>query len=238
MKRLLYLWPLLLLAACGGKPADLPEGILTVNAEAEVRVQPDRAALALSVLRRTTDLRKGRETMENTMADIEKYLREQGTKEKNFKIRQIRITPLYRDAAAYSASAINASDAQMWYELEQSFTLTLEDPAQYESVLYALLERGVNRVEGVEFYSSEIRKYRDEARLAALQAAQEKAALLAGAAGIKTGKVKKLEEMSSPVYFLSASNSVQNLSGGGPEGELGSGLISVKASVSLSYEIE
>lgn len=44
--------------------------------------------------------------------------------------------------------------------------------------------------------------------------------------------------MTSPVYYLSASNAVQNLSGGGTDGELGSGLISVKASVSLSYEIE
>ena len=90
----------------------------------------------------------------------------------------------------------------------------------------------------MEFYSSEIRKYRDEARLAALQAAQEKAALLARAAGIKTGQIKALEEMPSPVYYLSASNAVQNLSGGGTDGELGSGLISVKASVSVSYEIE
>ena len=236
MKRLLYLWPLLLLAACGGNPASAPEGLLKVNAEAEVRVQPDRAALALSVVRRTADLREGREAMKNIMADIETYLREQGTEGKNFKIRQIRIMPLYRDYDSPANAGNTLPQAQ--YELEQSFTVTLEDPAQYESVLYGLLEHGVNRVEGVEFYSSEIRKYRDEARLAALQAAQEKAALLARAAGIKTGQIKALEEMTSPVYYLSASNAVQNLSSGGTDGELGSGLISVKASVSVSYEIE
>ena len=74
MKRLLYLCPLLLLAACGGNPADVPEGLLKVNAEAEVRVQPDRAALALSVVRRTADLREGREAMKNIMADIKNII--------------------------------------------------------------------------------------------------------------------------------------------------------------------
>lgn len=240
MKRLI-LWaalPALLLTACNCQNTPDEEGLLTVRAEAEVRVPPDRAALGLAVTHRTSDLQAGREYMLTTLQNLQNYLKEQGTQAKNFKIQQIRITPLYRDAAAYSAAGANASGVQTQYEFEQSFTVTLEDPAQYEALLYGLLERGVNRVEGVEFYSSDMRKYRDQARLDALKAAQEKAHLLARAAGVKTGKIISLEETTAPVYFLSAANAVQNISSDAIGQELGTGLISVKASVSLSYEIE
>lgn len=211
-------------------------GVLSVRAEAEVRVQPNRAALSLAVIHRVKDLQAGREYMQKTLQNLENFLKQQGTQAKNFQIQQIRITPLYRTGGVSETKTLQTDEPQ--YEFEQSFTVTLEDVSAYEGLLYGLLQRGVNRVTDVEFYSSEIRKYRDQARLNALKAAQEKAAQLARAAGVETGRILSLEETSSPAYFLSASNAVQNAFFPETETELGTGLISLKAAVSVSYEIK
>ena len=96
------------------------------------------------------------------------------------------------------------------YELSQTFTITLEDPAEYEDVLYALLEMGINRVENVSFYSTQLRQARDEARKLAVQYAREKAALLAEAADIRLGKIVNISENTAaqwPTPRLAARNS-------------------------------
>ena len=50
----------------------------------------------------------------------------------------------------------------------------LKDISKYEDVLSGVLESGANYVEGIEFRTTELRKYRDQARVMAIKAAKDR----------------------------------------------------------------
>jgi uncharacterized protein YggE len=100
--------------------------------------------------------------------------------------------------------------------------------------------------------TSELRKYRDQARNLAMTAAKEKAAALAEAAGAKTGCVLTISENTWSSYYgswrggretaLWAQNTIQNASPGQPantndDSPISLGQIAVRAEVSASYAL-
>jgi uncharacterized protein YggE len=128
------------------------------------------------------------------------------------------------------------------------FTITLDDISKYEKIIYPLLDMGINTVSSVEFSTSELRQYRDKARIAAIKAAQEKAKLLTDAAGIKLGKPVNISENSGlyrPMWGRGGMNLSQNVSqnysqSSGIEegGGVSAGMVSVSAAVTITYELE
>ena len=65
------------------------------------------------------------------------------------------------------------------YYVRRNVVITLKDLTQFEDLLSAALESGVNYVHGIDFRTTELRKHRDQARDLALQAASEKAQAMA-----------------------------------------------------------
>lgn len=244
-KQLLYalalavcLWP------CA---AHAEKNYMRVSADAEVRVQPNRAAVTFGLSEKTADLRQGAVKLNETAKRVTEYLRKRGVEERFIQTDGLSITPVYTTQAVYTNTGKRTDKEQLQYEISQTFTVTLEDPAQYEDVLYSLLDMGVNRVENVSFYSTQIRQYRDEARRMAVKHAQEKAALLAESAGIKLGKITNIQEDSIPSWNAvryGMSNVSQNRyddsvqPGDGANPAPATGMISVKAAVTLTYRVK
>jgi uncharacterized protein YggE len=84
------------------------------------------------------------------------------------------------------------------YNVQKTIVVTLSDLPKFENLLSGVLEAGANYVHGVEFRTTELRKYRDQARALAIQAAQEKAKALAGELDQELGEpVTITEEQSS-----------------------------------------
>ncbi len=107
----------------------------------------------------------------------------------------------------------------------------------------------------VDFYTSDLRKFRDQAREMAMKAAQEKAQSLASAAGAEAGCVLTITENSSSSYngwWYGRSqnmnqwtqNAVQNVApSAGASSSTGDepislGKISVRAEISASYGLK
>jgi hypothetical protein len=122
----------------------------------------------------------------------------------------------------------------------------------YFLMLYArVLEAGVNYVHGVEFRTSELRKYRDQARALAIQAAQQKAVALAGELSQEVGEPLLIQENAdywwsgySSWWGSSSSGMYQNViqdSGQAPvdtESTLAPGQISVTARVTVEFVLK
>lgn len=236
MKRLYFLFALacfLLFPAAA--LAQAPQ--LHVTAEAEVRVPPDRAAITFGLFEKTDNLRQGAERLNTASSQILQYLRTRGVEERFIQADNLQILPVY------TAPAANRPE-KLQYEISQTFTVTLEDPSQYEDVLYALLERGVNRITNVSFYSTQLRRYRDQARAQAIRAAREKARLMAEAAEVKLGKLTDLREADASAFWSPrwASNVSQNVlvpeASASEESAPATGMISVRAAVELTYKIK
>ena len=141
-----------------------------------------------------------------------------------------------------------------YYEVTKGVQVFLRDVSKFEALLTAVLHAGANHIYDVEFSTSELRKYRDQARALAVKAAIEKANDLAAAAG--TESCRKTIGVSTYSYgggsWYSAccgnrygsqmsQNVIQNVSRGGgigPEGTVALGKIAVTASVTMRFRVE
>jgi uncharacterized protein len=121
-------------------------------------------------------------------------------------------------------------------------------------VIMAALKAGANEVQDAQFYTSELRTYRDQAREMAMKAAGEKAQALAAAAGSQAGCVLSVQENTWSHYYgswrggrtgaLWTQNAVQNTApspveqAGSDESPISLGQIAIQAQVSASYSLK
>jgi uncharacterized protein YggE len=146
------------------------------------------------------------------------------------------------------------------YRINNTVAITLRNVSKTNDVITAAMQAGANQVLNVELYTSELRKYRDQARELAMKAAVEKAQALAEAAGAQTGCVLNISENTWSYYNgwwygsygggrsqdLWTQNTIQNAAPatGGEEGALSEagpvslGQISVKAEVSATFSLK
>lgn len=219
--------------------------LMRVSAEAEVRVKPDRAAITFGLFEKTDNLRQGTERLNTTAAQVNHYLHTRGIEDRFIQTDNLQILPVYTLQTAYGKNGVRTESEKLQYQISQTFTVTLDDPSQYEDVLYALLDMGINRIENISFYSTQIRQHRDQARRLAVQYAREKAALLAEAADIRLGKIVDVSENALPAYpsarFMTSNisqNIVQPDLPADIEQTPATGMIPVKAAVTLTYKIK
>jgi len=125
--------------------------------------------------------------------------------------------------------------------------------------LTGLITNGVNNVQGIDFRTTELRKYRDQARALAIRAAREKAEAMVGDLGVKVGKPISITVNDAGGWiswggggyrgggfntFNGFQNVAQNVSqnaGGGTGADgatFAAGQISVSASVNVSFLIQ
>jgi len=139
----------------------------------------------------------------------------------------------------------NEARALLGYSVRKDLVFTLRDVTRAEGLLSELLAGDVTRINSVSFRSSQMRKYRDQARDMAMRAAREKAAALAGSVGQKIGRAYSIEEdaptpraYASQNIYANNSVSVESDSSSASEGTLALGLIKISARVTVKFELE
>jgi uncharacterized protein YggE len=241
-----FLIPLFLMcAALVQTPVRSESRNVNVNGEAEVKVAPDRVRLSLGVETRAKDLNAA---VAHNDAAIRRVI--QSVRDLDVAAADIQ-TDFFHVDLAYDNNDHTLVD---YYLVTKSVEVQLRDVTKFESLMKAVLLAGANHVYDVEFSTSELRKYRDQARGLAMKAAMEKANDLAAAAGLKVrGKPLNVSAYNygggswyamccGARYGANAyQNVVQNVGGPGGIGAGGTfalGKISVTASVSATFELE
>jgi uncharacterized protein YggE len=218
---------------------------IQVNGTAIVNVTPDRVLIQLGVQSNGSTTQKVEAANSSTINKVLRALKAQGIDEKDIVTDWYVIEPVYEN---YDSLYIKG------YRINNMVAVTLRDISKANRVIIAALNAGANQVINVEFYLSDLRKYRDQARELAMKAAQEKAGDLASAAGAQTGCVMSINENSWSYYNggwygqsrdLWTQNTVQNAAPtGGDSGALTDsgpvklGQISVRAEVSASFSLK
>lgn len=220
-----------------------PARSVQVTGTAVVNVTPDRALVRLGVQSNASSI----DAVENAnSAAIQKVIKAviaRGVDAKDISTDIYVIEPMYEN---YDSLFIKG------YRITNEVAVTLRDVKLTSVVISSALKAGANQVNNVEFYTSELRKYRDQARDLAVTAANEKAQALASAAGADMDCVLTINENTWSYYNgwwygrnqnLWTQNTVQNVSNGegaGPAGDepISLGQISVKAEVSVTYSLK
>ncbi len=224
------------------------ERTVQVTGTAVVNVTPDRALVKLGVQTNGRSVKDAQAKNTTAINKISFALKAMGVEAKDISTDWYTIEPLYSD---HEDLSING------YRIRNVIEITVRDVKKTNGIISAAFQAGANQVKNVEFYTSELRKYRDQAREMAMTAATEKASALAQAAGSDTGCVISINE-NSWSYFnnggwwygnnnnqnLWMQNAVQNVQPTGGEtstlddGPISAGQISIRAEISATFGLK
>jgi uncharacterized protein YggE len=218
---------------------------ISITGDAEIKVVPDRANVYLGVESRNKDIAAASATNDASVRQVIAAIRGVGVDSTDIQ------TDFYHVEIVYSGNAGTIVD---YYKVTKEIQVVLKNISRFEELLNTVLRAGANHIYGIDFSTTELRKYRDEARALAAKAAVEKANDLAAAAGMKV--VGKPTSVSSYSYGGGSwygrccgygygssmyQNVVQNVVSSGGEGSQGTvslGKISVTAGVTMTFQIQ
>jgi len=216
--------------------------LITVTGDSDVKVIPDEITLSLGVETWNKDLTIAKNENDQRIQKVVAAVRKLGIEQQHIKTDYVSIEPRYENQWQHQKF--------IGYFVRKTVVLTIRDIFKFENILSIVLEVGANYVHGVEFRTTELRKYRDQARLLAIKAAREKADDLAAALGQKVGRPNRIQEDHSGWWSGynawwgsrwqggTAQNVVQNASPSDGEGSIAVGQIKVNARVTVSFELE
>jgi uncharacterized protein YggE len=247
MKRILTtaLWLSLLAVAPAMAATDNARGI-TVSGEAEVQVTPDEVVMTLGVETFDKDLRQVRRLNDQRIKDVLAAVTAAGVANKDVRTDYLNLQPEYEDRDANHRRVLRG------YVQRTTMVITLRDVSKFEALLTGTLRAGVEYIHGIDFRTSEMRKYRDEARVLAIKAAREKAIALAAVLDQQIGRPTSITEGGGGWFsnygggwgsgHQGMSQNVMQSSAGGQEGgqdrTLAPGNVSVRANVTVVFELK
>jgi hypothetical protein len=161
-----------------------PPPQINVSGSAEVKVAPDEIRLSVGVETRDQNLDVARQQNDERIAHALAFLKDAGVKDKDVQTDFISVVPDYD----YNSSHVKP----VAYIVRKSIEIRVTAITNFESIVTGLLTNGVNYIHGIDFRTSQLRKYRDQARELAVKAAKEKADAMASALGVKRGKVSSI----------------------------------------------
>jgi hypothetical protein len=236
------------LALAGVALSQQPPGIgdqakITVTGEATVNVKPDKIVLVLGIDTSDADVvvakRKNGELMKKAV-EIAKGC---GVQEKQIQTDYLSIEPRWKDG--YDRENF------LGYFVVNTLMVTLSDVEQLDRLITSALQAGINRINGIDYQTTEFKKYREQARELALKAAKEKGEKMSAVLGQKIGKPIQISEnytrsgwyggwgggrssgMSQQVV-----NAISDVGGGGEITEsVALGMLGIGASVTVTFEL-
>jgi uncharacterized protein YggE len=215
---------------------------ITTTGDAEIKVAPDEVIVVLGVETWDKNIQIAKKQNDERVKKITALTKDFGIDPKHVQTDQINVEPRYRSGTYTDVDFVG-------YFVRKTMVITLKDVSKFEDVFTGALSAGATHVQGVQFRTTELRKYRDQARALAIQAAREKASALASGLGRKIGEPQSIQENSSNWWSSYSArwggamtqNVVQNVGGGSTfseEGTFAPGQISISARVTVTFDLE
>jgi uncharacterized protein len=215
-----------------------PRGI-TVSGEAAIMVAPDQAVVMIGVETFDAKLDVAAATNERIAKVLITEWKKLGIADSNIKTSGVTVTIAYDDQHRAPSRAI------VGYVVRRSYDITANSAATAEQVINRGLANGANQISQIDFRSTEMRRYRDQARVMATKAAREKAELIAGQLGATVGAPRNISEAATYYSGRSSQNLMtQNVTSYADDdgdsdsvGAVAPGQIAVRATVSVTFDL-
>lgn len=162
-----------------------PTGI-TVNGEGIVKVTPDRVKIKARVENKAQSAKEAKEKTDKSVRQILDFLKKQKLAKEDYETDYINLD-----------KKTDYNTKETHYHAEQSISITLHNIEDYSSILSGLMNSGINRIDGVTFEDSQIKKHQKEARIKAIENAKEKAEDYAKTLNLKVGAAQMITESGS-----------------------------------------
>lgn len=211
---------------------ELPRTISTTG-EAAIYAVPDEVVVTLGVTNVDPVLDKALSTNADACARLAKAIKGVDIDEKDVSTTELTVEPQYsyEQGRSYTIGG---------YTVRRAYTVTVKSIDKFENLIETALKNGANQISGLEFSTSQSRKYHDQARADAIHAAREKAEALASEMGCKAGMPRTItENLNNEWDYRAASlNRARSSDEGiGEGGILPSGQIAVRASITVTFDL-
>jgi uncharacterized protein len=223
----------LLLATFAIAEDRLPPKVVRVVGTSEVKVIPDRAVIEIGVEKQNPSASVAKQMADAAARRLLASLRSNGVEDKDIQTTFLSLRPQFDYRKGMRIS---------YFVAAQTLSVTVRDLARLDSLLESVIKAGGNRVDSIQYETSDLRKYRDQARDLAVKAAREKAQALAKALGQDIGKPYSIEEIPESTDTYSAgllSNTMYESLGkaksAGPA--TSAGMRTITASVTVSFDL-
>ncbi len=217
--------------------------IINVTGTAEVMVTPDEAVFSLAVESTNMSITKAKAENDAAIKNIK-------TITQDFKIDPKYVVTDFINVSPKYTYTNNGESVFKGYTIYRGMVITLKDISKFEDLLTKLLEAGANYIQNVQFKTTQLQKYKNEARTLAIRAAKEKAVALAKELGQTVGKASMIQEMQEDTYYYYnqwgtnqksysnvMANSTANMGQGFENNDFSPGQIKISARVSVTFDL-
>jgi uncharacterized protein YggE len=160
---------------------------LEISARGEVKRVPDIAAISAGVVTQAADARTALSDNAARMARVVAALRKAGIAERDLTTANISLAPQYRYAD-------NQPPVITGYQASNSVSVRFRDIAKSGTILDTLVAQGANQINGPSLSLDQPDAALDEARVAAIASAKQRAELYARTAGLTVRRIVAISE--------------------------------------------
>ncbi|MDX1544293.1 MAG: SIMPL domain-containing protein [Christiangramia sp.] len=228
MKKVLFLLAVLTLTSAFAQQSS-DRSIVNVTGEGIVKVEPDEVLIKSRIEHEGPSAASVKKKNDEVVDKVIKYLKSQNIDEKDIKTDYVNLNKRY-----------DYNEKTYSYVANQAISIELHDIKDYEKIMKGLLENGLNRIDGIQFKSSEMEKYEREARKKAVLDAKTKAHQLAEPLGQEIGKAFSISEMEynsiQPLYRMDEAVEMSQAKGG--QQTIAPGEMEIKIRVNVGFELK
>lgn len=190
-------------------PVEVAPGntLLTVTAEGRSLRQPDLAVFSAGVTTQGQTAAAALAENSRAMERVIAALRRAGIAERDIQTSNLSIQPVYTDPNRDAMMAARASGQPFLppppeeqlrriiaYQASNQVSVRQRNLRDFGRVIDTLASAGANQIDGPSFQMDNSDSALDEARLAAMKQARERAELYAGAAGLRVNRILSISE--------------------------------------------
>ncbi|MGO3182919.1 MAG: SIMPL domain-containing protein [Aequorivita sp.] len=196
-----------------------------VTGEGIVRVVPDEVTINIRVENTGENTKTLKEQNDATINEVLKFLKKMKIEDKDVRTEYMNLSKNYDyNSKTYTFAA------------NQALSVKLRDLKKYEQVMKGLIDTGINRIDGVDFSSSNKTAMESQARKKAIENAQMKAKEYADALNQTLGKAVSVSEFRNsptprPLYKMAA---MSDSSGNGDQ-SIALGEMEIRTTVNVSF---
>lgn len=168
---------------------------IRVTGEGQATLAPDMALLHLMVTREGASAREALDANTEAMREVLAEMRTSGIAERDLQTTQFSIQPRYRH---HQPGAVGQREppAIVGYTVSNSLLVRVRDLEQVGAILDRSVSLGVNQGGNIQFLNDDPAAALEQARVAAVKDALQRAATLTAAAGVRSGHILEISEQS------------------------------------------
>jgi uncharacterized protein YggE len=201
---------------------------ISVTGEGQVAVTPDMATVSLGVTVNGETAKAALDANSAALSAVIDRLKSAGIEARDIQTTGLSVGPIFDFSSSAPVQKV------LGYTASNMVTVQVRAIDQVGPVLDASVTDGANTLNGVMFGLQDQRAATDEARTAAVAEARRRAELLAGAAGVKLGRVIAISDQGGFASPMPMGGMAMDRAASVP---VAAGSMTVSASVTVTYEV-